>query len=55
MCPDEYLTLRLPRTLVDEIDKIVNQGLLGFRSRAEFVADAVRRRLEEVWPLGEER
>ncbi len=39
----EYVPIRLPRELVEEIDNLV--GRLGYRSRAEIVKEAVRRLL----------
>ena len=44
----DYVTLKIPRALADEIDQIIESGTLGYRSRAELVADAVRRRVEEL-------
>ena len=46
MSEDNYITVRLPRSLANEIDNIIQSGLLGYRSRAELVAEAVRLRLE---------
>ena len=43
---DNYITVRLPRSLGNKIDEILKSGLLGYRSRAELVAEAVRLRLE---------
>ena len=43
-----YVTLRLPKSLFVEVDELVLEGTMGFRSRAEFVADAIRRRLEDL-------
>ena len=51
MGSSDYATIRLPRSLVDPVDDLVRSGLLGFRTRAEFVADAIRRRLETLLPL----
>jgi metal-responsive CopG/Arc/MetJ family transcriptional regulator len=34
--------------LADEVDKILEKKLLGYRSRAEFVAEAVRDKLIQV-------
>ena len=42
---EDYATLKIPKELADEIDKIV--GLMGFRSRAEFVKEAIRKLLME--------
>ncbi len=54
MAGEDYATIRLPRSLIDPVDDLVRKRLLGFRSRAEFVADAIRRRLETLWPLLEQ-
>ncbi len=45
---EDYVTLKLPRALADEVDHVIESGLLGYRSRAELVSDAVRRRLEQL-------
>lgn len=48
---EDYVGVRLPKELIAEIDRLVNRKALGFRSRAEFIADAIRRRLEEMVPM----
>ena len=53
MVDQGYLSVRVPRKLVTEVDRLVEQRVLGFRSRAEFVVDAIRRRLEGVNELEE--
>jgi len=53
MVDQDYLSVRVPRKLVTEVDRLVGQRVLGFRSRAEFVVDAIRRRLEGVNELEE--
>jgi metal-responsive CopG/Arc/MetJ family transcriptional regulator len=40
-----YSLIKIPRELADEIDKIV--GKHGYRSRTEFIKDAVRALLRE--------
>lgn len=35
-----YVNVKLPIELADEVDKILEKKLLGYRSRAEFVAEA---------------
>lgn len=37
-----YVSVKIPKELMDEIDKIVSSGILGYRSRMEFIKDAVR-------------
>jgi metal-responsive CopG/Arc/MetJ family transcriptional regulator len=39
---NEYVTVQIPRGLTDEIDLIIMNTSLGFRSRNEFCVDAVR-------------
>jgi len=40
-----YTTLKIPKELADEIDKVL--GTMGFRSRAEFVKEAIRNLLTQ--------
>jgi len=51
MVDSNYLNVRLPKQLISQVDRIVDRKALGFRSRAEFIADAIRRRLEEILEL----
>jgi metal-responsive CopG/Arc/MetJ family transcriptional regulator len=46
--PKQYVNVKIPVELADEIDKILEKKLLGYRSRAEFVAEAVRDKLIQV-------
>ncbi|MEM2364262.1 MAG: ribbon-helix-helix domain-containing protein [Candidatus Bathyarchaeia archaeon] len=46
-----YLTVSIPRELIEEIDRAISVGKYGYDSRAEFIKDAIRRRLEELKPL----
>lgn len=46
--PKRYVNVKLPVELADEVDKILVKKLLGYRSRAEFVAEAVRDKLIQV-------
>ena len=45
-----YVTISLRRDLIDRVRKIVEAGI-GYRSIADFVSEATRRRLEEIEPL----
>jgi metal-responsive CopG/Arc/MetJ family transcriptional regulator len=45
---DDYVTVKVPRELADEIDRIIESGTLGYRSRAEMVNEAIRRRIEQL-------
>ena len=42
---EEYSTVKVPKGLVEEIDKMMDKH--GFRSRSEFVKEAVRSLLRE--------
>ena len=46
--PKNYVKVNLPKYLADVIDTLVKEGRYGYKSRDEFVADAVRRRLEQL-------
>jgi hypothetical protein len=46
--PKQYVNVKIPIELADEVDKILDKKLLGYRSRAEFVAEAVRDKLIQV-------
>ncbi len=46
--PKSYVNVKLPVELADEVDKIIEKKLLGYRSRGEFVAEAVRDKLIQV-------
>jgi len=45
MGEQNYCTIRLPKSLIDEVDELV--GKHGFTSRAEIVKEAIRRFLQE--------
>ena len=51
MSSDEYTTVRLPKELMDEIDDMIKRGVRGYKSRAEFIKEAVRKRFEELKTL----
>ncbi len=43
-----YMTVRLPEDLVAQVDDMVQNNHNGYSSRAEFVKEAIRLRLEEI-------
>jgi Arc/MetJ-type ribon-helix-helix transcriptional regulator len=45
---DEYVTVRLPKELMDEVDEMIRKGVRGYKSRAEFIKEAIRKRTEEL-------
>jgi metal-responsive CopG/Arc/MetJ family transcriptional regulator len=51
MVDDNYVGVRLPKELIDDVDRLIDRKAMGFRSRAEFIADAIRRRLEQILAL----
>ncbi|MCW4011128.1 MAG: ribbon-helix-helix domain-containing protein [Candidatus Bathyarchaeota archaeon] len=46
--PKRYVNVKIPVELADEVDKILEKKVLGYRSRAEFVAEAIRDKLIQV-------
>ena len=46
--PKQYVNVKIPIELADEIDKILEKKLLGYRSRAEFIVEAIRDKLIQV-------
>jgi metal-responsive CopG/Arc/MetJ family transcriptional regulator len=50
---NKYVTIKLPRNLVDEIDKFV--GKHGFVSRTEVVKEALRRLFQQYHTVKEEK
>lgn len=45
---NDYITVSLPASMIKKIDKVIEKTELGYKSRPEFVKDAVRRRFGEV-------
>jgi predicted DNA-binding protein len=52
---DNYSTVRLPKELMQEIDEIIKAKIRGYKSRSEFIKEAIRKRLDEVqhWSISE--
>ena len=50
-----YVNVKLPEELSKEVDALIEQRVLGYRSRGEFVAEATRRLLMEVKALKREQ
>jgi metal-responsive CopG/Arc/MetJ family transcriptional regulator len=46
--PKQYVNVKIPVELAKEIDKVVEKKFLGYRSRAEFVAESVRDKLMQI-------
>ena len=45
---DNYVTLKIPRDIANQIDRVIQKGNLGYRSRAEFVNEGIRTLLSSV-------
>ena len=45
---DEYTTVRLPKELMEEIDNILKRGVMGYKSRAEFIKEVIREKLKTI-------
>ena len=46
-----FVSVSIPESLMQEIDKILEKEKLGYESRPEFIKEAVRKRLEELRAL----
>jgi Arc/MetJ-type ribon-helix-helix transcriptional regulator len=44
---DNYTTVRLPNELMETIDDIIKRRM-GYRSRSEFIKEAIRKRFEDL-------
>ena len=49
----EYTTVRLPNEIMEEIDQIIKRRTRGYKSRAEFIKEAIRKRFDELKNLPE--
>jgi len=43
-----YVTIKIPKELADLIDKVIESKRFGYRSRAEFINEAIRQKLREL-------
>ncbi len=48
MSKHEYVTFRIPKSLIDSVEKLIEETDLGYRNRSEFVIESVRLRLREL-------
>lgn len=44
----KWITIKLPEEITKIIDKVIDEKYLGYRNRADFGIDSIRRRLEEI-------
>ena len=47
MVENKYSQISLPKTIIEQIDLEISTSIDGYRSRAEFVAEAVRQKLSQ--------
>jgi len=45
---NEYGGVRLPREILEEIDQIIKHRIRGYKSRAEFIKETLRNRLDLI-------
>jgi len=43
-----YVSIKIRKELAEVIDEVIKDGKYGYRSRAEFVAEAVREKLRRL-------
>lgn len=46
-----YTPVSVPQELVEDVDRLISAGLFGYRSRAEFIMEAVREKLTKTLEL----
>lgn len=46
--PQQYVNVKIPVELANEIDKVLEKKVLGYRSRAEFIAESAREKLIQI-------
>ena len=45
---ESYVTVKLPMRLIKSIDDVIELGTGGYKSRSEFIKEAVRLRIEAI-------
>jgi len=45
----KHVSVSIPRDLIERIDKIIESCRYGYDSRPEFIKEAIRKRLEEIY------
>ena len=43
---EEYTTIKLPKDLLDKIEKIIQSKKYGFKTKPEFIKEAIRQELK---------
>jgi len=44
----KFVSVSIPRQLIEKIDLVIESGKQGYESRPEFIKDALRRRFQEL-------
>jgi len=50
--PKLYANVKVPQELIEEVDKLVKNRILGYRSRAELIMEAIREKINEINNMG---
>ncbi|MFP3257452.1 MAG: ribbon-helix-helix protein, CopG family [Euryarchaeota archaeon] len=45
---DKYRSVRLPEELIEKIEDIIKNGNLGYKSKSEFIKEAIREKLDRL-------
>jgi metal-responsive CopG/Arc/MetJ family transcriptional regulator len=51
----KYMSISLPKPFIERIDEVIENTELGYKSRPDFIKDAVRRYLEQYRCLSDLR
>ena len=46
MTNDDYTTIKLPKELIEQIKKIIESNKYGFKTKSEFIKEAIREHLK---------
>ena len=52
MAKEDWQTVGLPRELLDMIDRIIDEGNLGYTSKSEFIKEAIREKIVKLREAG---
>jgi len=48
---EKYVSVSIPKSLIDKIDEVIESNEFGYSSRAEFMKEAVREKLKQLGKL----
>ena len=48
MAEKEWHTVTLPDSLMDEVQRILERDILGYRTKSEFIKEAIRQRILDL-------